>query len=106
MIGPADIVIEVVSPESVARDYGEKYQEYEKAKVKEYWIIDPIREETRFNRLNDKGIFVTVLPDANGYYETPLLPGLRVHVPTLWEDSLPDIMAIVDSVTRMLNKEK
>src|SRR5688572_2104253 len=29
MLGPADIVIEIVSPESVERDYGAKLKEYE-----------------------------------------------------------------------------
>lgn len=41
MIGPADICIEIVSPESVTRDRGEKFSEYEQAGVTEYWIIDP-----------------------------------------------------------------
>ena len=53
MIGPADICIEVVSPESVARDYGKKFEEYEKAGVGEYWLIDPLRQECRFHRLGD-----------------------------------------------------
>ncbi|MDQ7036035.1 MAG: Uma2 family endonuclease [Anaerolineae bacterium] len=54
MDGAADIVIEVVSPESAPRDYGEKFHEYEQAAVPEYWIIDPIKEECRFYRLTAK----------------------------------------------------
>jgi Uma2 family endonuclease len=42
MDGAADIVIELVSPESVHRDYGEKLYEYEQAGVPGYWIIDPL----------------------------------------------------------------
>src|SRR5262249_17607847 len=36
--GPADLVVEVISPESRARDHGEKFYEYEQGGVKEYWL--------------------------------------------------------------------
>jgi len=38
--GPPDLVAEIVSPDSVARDWQQKYIEYAKAGVKEYWVID------------------------------------------------------------------
>ena len=38
--GQADLIIEVVSDESVARDCDEKYQEYQDGGVREYWVID------------------------------------------------------------------
>ncbi|PJF48765.1 MAG: Uma2 family endonuclease [Chloroflexi bacterium] len=39
--GPADLVIEVVSDDSVSRDRVEKFDEYEAAGIPEYWVIDP-----------------------------------------------------------------
>jgi Uma2 family endonuclease len=39
--GPADLIVEIISPESVDRDYIVKFQEYEAGGVREYWIIDP-----------------------------------------------------------------
>jgi Uma2 family endonuclease len=36
--GPADLVVEVVSPESEERDRVEKLAEYEAARVPEYWL--------------------------------------------------------------------
>jgi Uma2 family endonuclease len=39
--GPADLVIEVVSDDSVERDYDEKFIEYQDCGVQEYWIVDP-----------------------------------------------------------------
>src|SRR5689334_16122564 len=51
MDGPADICIEVVSKESTVRDYGAKFNEYETGGVTEYWVLDPIRKEAIFNRL-------------------------------------------------------
>src|SRR5687768_16717845 len=42
--GAPDLVIEIVSPDSLARDWREKYLEYEAAGVREYWVIDPMSE--------------------------------------------------------------
>lgn len=102
--GPADICIEVVSPESGARDYGDKFTEYENGGVREYWIFDPFREEHRFFQRNEEGVFKLVLADDDGNYTSPLLPGLVIHVPTLWEGELPDILQTVEAVKKMLDK--
>ncbi len=41
----ADLVVEVVSPDDPDRDYIRKRQDYAEAKVSEYWIVDPQRDE-------------------------------------------------------------
>jgi Uma2 family endonuclease len=102
MIGAADICIEVVSQESVARDRGDKFQEYEKGGVGEYWIFDYLRTEALFYRRNAGGIFVRQAEDADGNYRTPLLPGLALHVPTLWREKLPGPAATARAVQTML----
>jgi Uma2 family endonuclease len=104
MIGPADICIEVVSLESALRDYGEKFVEYEQAGVREYWIIDPQRHETRFYRLQETKLYASILPDETGHYHTPLLPRLALHVPTLWLDELPNILQTVQAVKTMFGE--
>jgi Uma2 family endonuclease len=104
MIGPADICIEVVSLESVERDYGKKFAEYETGGVKEYWIIDPIRAECRICRLSAEGRYQTQTVDADGNYTTPLLPAFHLHIPTLWQDQLPDSYTIGEAVRGMLAK--
>ncbi len=102
MDGPADICIEVVSPDSVGRDHGEKLAEYEAGGVGEYWILDPIREESRFYRLNEAGIFIRQEEDEQGNYRTPALPGLVLHVPTLWQEQLPGPIAVAQAVQAMV----
>lgn len=42
--GVPDLLVEVVSKGSVARDYVEKKNDYEKFGVKEYWIVDSLNE--------------------------------------------------------------
>ena len=103
MIGPADICIEIVSPESVTRDYGDKFKEYEQGGVGEYWIIDPERRTCHFHRLqDDTKLYAPIHPDENGNYMTPKLPRLALHIPTLWLDDLPDVVATVESVRAMV----
>ena len=102
MDGPANICIEVVSPESVQCDHDAKFDEYEKGGVTEYWILDPIHRETRFYRLNHDGLYVVHQANQDGDYQTPQLPGLRLHVPALWLSPLPGPSVIIDSVRAML----
>lgn len=102
--GPADICIEVVSPGSVSVDYGDKLAEYEAGGVREYWIIDPARRRTTFNRLNDEGFYEQVTLDRAANYVTRLLPGIALHVPTLWANPLPDMGAVWAAVTEMLTE--
>lgn len=104
LIGAADICIEVVSPESVTRDRGEKFEEYEKGGVGEYWIWDRLRREALFYRRSDDGVFVRQEQDTSGNYQTPLLPGLLIHVPTVWQEKLPGPGATARAVEAMLKR--
>lgn len=106
MDGPADICIEVVSFESTARDYGYKFTEYERGGVREYWLIDSVRKQAVFYRLSDNGFYRRYEVDAQGTYHTPVLPGLTLHVPTLWQDKLPGPAATVELVQAMLAQQE
>jgi Uma2 family endonuclease len=98
--GAADICIEVVSPTTVITDRGVKFEEYQQGGVTEYWIIDPLRKEALFYRLDEK--VYKPQPIQNDVYETPQLPKLQLHVPTLWDDELPDMRDILQAVEKML----
>jgi Uma2 family endonuclease len=102
MDGPADICIEIVSPDSIDRDRGIKFKEYELGGVPEYWILDPIHREPLFYRLGDEKLYVPQSLDAQGNYRTPALPGLLLHIPTLWTNPLPDFYEIAEYVKAML----
>ncbi|MEH2250782.1 Uma2 family endonuclease [Nostoc sp.] len=39
------LLVEVVSPESVDRDYNQKTSEYAAIGVVEYWIVDPLKNK-------------------------------------------------------------
>lgn len=91
--GPADIVIEIVSPESIGRDRGEKFVEYEKVGIKEYWLIDPDRESAEFYELDQQGRYrAATLPD--GIYRSNVVPGFFVRLSWLWQTPLPTLEAL------------
>jgi Uma2 family endonuclease len=50
--GAPDLVIEILSPGSKKLDLTKKKDAYEKAGVKEYWIVEPLTKETIGYQLN------------------------------------------------------
>jgi Uma2 family endonuclease len=73
--GPADLVVEVVSPESRVRDRGDKFYEYEQAGVREYWIIDSDHKRAEFYRLGSDGAYEPAPRAADGRYESAITRG-------------------------------
>jgi Uma2 family endonuclease len=86
--GPADLVVEIISPESIGRDRGDKFYEYEAGGVPEYWLLDPIRERAEFYQLDENGIYELVRLD-DGIYRSQQLPGFWLDPAWVWQDPLP-----------------
>ena len=89
ILGPADLCIEIVSPESVQRDYEKKRKLYEQFGVKEYWIVD-----------EDLQVITLLSLGAKGYREVKLrkrmlassvLPGFCIDPQWVWSNPRPRI---------------
>lgn len=87
--GPADLVVEIISPDSRARDRGEKFYEYEQGGVREYWLLDPLRQQAEFYRLGDDGVYRLVQIGADGVFRSAVLDGLWLKIEWLWHEPLP-----------------
>lgn len=90
--GAADLVVEVVSPESVGRDRGEKFVEYEAAGVREYWLIDYERRRAEFYELADDGLYR--LAQTDGVFRSRVIEGFFVREDWFWQENLPTIEAL------------
>lgn len=100
--GAADVVFEIVSPESSERDYGTKYVEYEAAGVTEYWLLDPLRQQAALHRMTGEGYFQRVEPDAGGRLVSTVLSGFALQPEILWQEPLPAGQALIELVMGMV----
>lgn len=98
--GPADLVVEVISPESIHRDRETKFSEYEEAGAPEYWLIDPGREQAEFYRLNARGRYDRAAIGPDDVYRSQAVPGFWLRVDWLWEQPLPDPVQVLLAVDR------
>lgn len=85
--GPADLVIEIVSPESGRRDREIKFKEYALAGIGEYWLIDPERQTIEFYQLGEPGAY-NALPQENGIFRSKVLTGFFLRGEWLWPEKL------------------
>lgn len=90
--GPADLAIEVVSRGSEAVDRGDKFEEYEAGGVREYWLLDPQRQEALFYIRDQDGLFRPAILEE-GVFTSQVLPAVRLRVEWLWNQ--PPIMEIL-----------
>lgn len=81
--GPPDLVIEILSPSTKARDLSSKLELYRRADVREYWLVDPDERSVVVHRWPAAGESVLVELDEHVVLETPLLPGLLIDVAAL-----------------------
>jgi len=92
--GPADLAVEVVSPESGPRDRGEKFYEYEAAGLPEYWLVDPDREELVVYRLQDDR-YQTAFEGREGRVESSVANGFWIEAQWLWREELPPVLDVL-----------
>ncbi|MEO1377550.1 MAG: Uma2 family endonuclease [Cyanobacteria bacterium J06635_10] len=79
---PPLLVVEIVSPESVKRDYRYKRSEYAALEIPEYWIVDPIESK------------VTILLLEEGLYEDTEFTGTQKII----SHTFPELNLTVEQV--------
>ena len=99
--GPADLVVEIVSPESLQRDRGAKFAEYEAGGVPEYWLLDPLRCWAEFYQLGEEGRYDMAFVGREGVYPSETLPNFWLRVEWLWQDPLPSPIRTLAEIVGM-----
>lgn len=102
--GPPDLIVEVLSEESTAQDRGEKFVAYEAAGVREYWLIDPLRELTDLYILGPDSRFDEFRPDTAGRLRSRALRGFVLDTGQLWRRVLPTTLESVEMVQAMVSQ--
>lgn len=88
--GAPNLIIEVVSDDSVERDWRIKYLEYEGAGVEEYWVIDPLHERlAAYSLVSGKGYQPIVV--AEGKVASQVVSGFYLRAEWLWRERTPRV---------------
>ncbi len=88
-VGAPDLIIEILSSSTSSKDLHEKFDVYEEAGVKEYWVIHPQEQTLLIYTLNAIGKYEGVLkPYVRTDRVSPLtLPGLTLSL----EEVFPEV---------------
>ena len=84
IMGPADLVAEIVSLGGRHRDRIEKRDLYEQHGVREYWIIDPEPQTVEVLALVSGGYELVKRAQAGETAASPLLPGFEISAAYLF----------------------
>jgi len=93
--GAADLAIEIVSPDSEARDWREKYELYQSAGLREYWIVDPLSRRMDAYTLGRSKRYSLIHPDNDGRIHSKVLKGLYIRPKWLWQSPLPKLAGVL-----------
>ena len=99
---PVDLAVEIVSPSSGKRDRETKFAGYERVGVPEYWLVDPVRREAAFYRLDGEpyrpGGAYRAVPLAGGVFESAAVAGFRLDPQALFQDPLPSALGLLNGL--------
>lgn len=93
--GAPDLAMEIVSPDSVARDWREKHEAYEASGVREYWIVDPTQKRVEAYALGRGKRYSLIDPDGQGRIRSKVLRGLYIRPEWLWQSPLPKLSTVL-----------
>lgn len=81
--GSPDMIVEVVSLSNSRDDYVKKLNLYEQFKVKEYWIVNPIKKNILVYALTDKGYDMPDMYTFNDKVKVNIYDNLEIDFTTL-----------------------
>lgn len=85
-LGAPDLVVEILSPGNSAREKREKFSVYEKAGVREYWMVDYKEKTVLIYVLNKEIKFIGLQPlTETEILVSTIFPKLEVNLKELFE---------------------
>ncbi|MFI5139256.1 MAG: Uma2 family endonuclease [Sphingobacteriales bacterium] len=87
-IGAPDIVVEILSPGNNKKELHNKYEVYQEAGVKEYWVIHPSERTFLKYTLDKEGLFQpSKLLIGGDILTSTVLPGFTMDLSEIFEDN-------------------
>ena len=84
-LGAPDLIVEVLSPGNNKKEIRNKFDVYEEAGVKEYWIVDPVYQTVQINKL-ENGKYVPMRALSVGDIATSeIMPGFSLDIEELFK---------------------
>ncbi|RTL60902.1 MAG: Uma2 family endonuclease [Sphingobacteriales bacterium] len=84
--GAPDLIVEILSPGNSKKEIKIKFELYEEAGVKEYWIINPVEQNLITYSLHENGKYHNSGLYTDGDIITTLvMPGLEINVSAIFE---------------------
>lgn len=96
--GPADVAVEIVSPESVTRDTQTKLSEYQSGGVAEYWLINPMRQTAQFYVLQENGQYREAKLDQERRFHSTQIAGFWLKPEWFWQQPMPTTEAVLAEI--------
>lgn len=85
--GAPDWVVEVLSPPTAAKDQRQKRLAYERAGVREYWLVHPTDRTLTVYRLAARAYGLPEVQPLSGETAVAAIPGLRIVWPAAGDDA-------------------
>lgn len=81
-----DLIVEVLSPSTEARDRGVKFEDYARHGVGEYWIVDPEAETVELHRLGGNELYPPAPRQHDGDLASDVIPGFTIPVRAIFDE--------------------
>ncbi|MDM8006930.1 MAG: Uma2 family endonuclease [Phycisphaerae bacterium] len=88
VVGPMDLVVEMVSTSTREYDLGEKRAAYHQRRIPEIWFIDADHKQVQVDMLEGEVYLTNTF--TNGRFASRILPGISIEVDWFWTEPLPN----------------
>ncbi len=84
--GAPDLIVEVLSPSTAYYDLFDKKELYEKFGVREYWIVDPMRQWVERYRLHEGKFVLAQRLEKQGHLSSDVLKGFKLNLEDVFKN--------------------
>ena len=78
--GSPDLIVEVISKGTAKNDRIDKFRQYEKFGVSEYWLVDPANQSVEIYFLEDKKYVLQQFQEIEGLAKSRILEGFELDL--------------------------